>query len=326
MTEFTTQRLIIEILKTIVENNEPIGARLIADRMNERGYSLGERGVRYHLKILDAKGFTNRVGYSGRIITKKGIAEINNALVGDRMGFVISRIQELLYSTTFDPYKKSGNIITNLSIMDKDDLDKNMELIHTVIQKGYTVSPLCHIFEGGAQVSNITVPQGSVGIATICALTIDGVFLKQGIPIETKYGGIIQVDNGIPVRFTDLISYTGTSLDPITIFMSKRMTDVMGILDNDSGLLLGNLREAPIIAHEKIMEIISLLNSADIGGVIGHIHAGDTVLSAPINPGKIGIPIYAGVNPFAVLVEKGIKVITHPVSLIMDYSEMNTIF
>jgi len=326
MTEFTTQRLIIGILKTISENNEPIGARLIADKMNERGYSLGERGVRYHLKILDANGFTKRVGYSGRIITKKGIAEINNALVGDRMGFVISRIHELLYSTTFDPYKKSGNIIINLSIMDKDDLYRNKELIHTVIQKGYTVSPLCHIFEGGEKVSNITIPQGSVGIATICALTIDGVLLKQGIPIETKYGGIIQVDNGIPVRFTDLISYTGTSLDPIMIFMSKKMTDVMGILDNDSGLLLGNLREAPIIAHEKIMDIISLLNGADIGGVIEHIHAGDTVLSAPISPGKIGIPIYAGVNPLVVLVEKGIEVTTHPISLIMDYSEMNTIF
>jgi len=326
MTEFTTQRLIIGILKTISENNEPIGARLIADKMNERGYSLGERGVRYHLKILDANGFTKRVGYSGRIITKKGIAEINNALVGDRMGFVISRIHELLYSTTFDPYKKSGNIIINLSIMDKDDLYRNKELIHTVIQKGYTVSPLCHIFEGGEKVSNITIPQGSVGIATICALTIDGVLLKQGIPIETKYGGIIQVDNGTPVRFTDLISYTGTSLDPIMIFMSKKMTDVMGILDNDSGLLLGNLREAPIIAHEKIMDIISLLNGADIGGVIEHIHAGDTVLSAPISPGKIGIPIYAGVNPLVILVEKGIEVTTHPISLIMDYSEMNTIF
>jgi len=326
MTEFTTQRLIIGILKTISENNEPIGARLIADKMNERGYSLGERGVRYHLKILDANGFTKRVGYSGRIITKKGIAEINNALVGDRMGFVISRIHELLYSTTFDPYKKSGNIIINLSIMDKDGLYRNKELIHTVIQKGYTVSPLCHIFEGGEKVSNITIPQGSVGIATICALTIDGVLLKQGIPIETKYGGIIQVDNGTPVRFTDLISYTGTSLDPIMIFMSKKMTDVMGILDNDSGLLLGNLREAPIIAHEKIMDIISLLNGADIGGVIEHIHAGDTVLSAPISPGKIGIPIYAGVNPLVVLVEKGIEVTTHPISLIMDYSEMNTIF
>lgn len=326
MTEFTTQRLIIEILKTIHENNEPIGARLIGDKMDSRGYSLGERGVRYHLKILDANGFTKRVGYSGRIITKKGIAEINNALVGDRMGFVISRIQELLYSTTFDPYKKSGNIIINLSIMDKDDFDKNMELIRAVIQGGYTVSPRCHIFEEGAQVSNITVPQGSVGIATICSITIDGVLLKQGIPIETKYGGIIQVDNGIPVRFTDLISYTGTSLDPIKIFLSKRMTDVIGILDHGSGLLLGNLREAPIIAHENIMEIIDRLNNADIGGVIGHIHAGDTVLSAPINPGRIGIPIYAGVNPLAAVAEKGIEVLTYPVSSMMDYGDMNKIF
>ena len=323
MTEFTTQRTIIEILKTIYESNDPIGARLIADRMDHKGYSIGERGVRYHLKILDANGFTNRIGYSGRIITENGIAEINNALVGDRLGFVISRIHELLYETTFDPLEKSGNIIINLSVLDKDDFEENRELIHTIIQKGYTVSPRCHIFEQGAKVSNITVPEGSVGIATICSLTIDGVLLKQGIPIETKYGGIIQVDNGTPVRFTDLISYTGTSIDPIKIFLTKRMTDIKGILDHGSGLLLANLREAPIIAQANIMQIIDMLNEADIGGVIGHIHAGDTVLSAPISPGRIGIPIYAGVNPLAAVMEKGLKVSTYPVNSIMDYDEMN---
>ncbi|MCG7850064.1 MAG: NrpR regulatory domain-containing protein [ANME-2 cluster archaeon] len=326
MTEFTTQRTIIEILKSIYESDEPIGARLIADKLDGIGFSIGERGVRYHLKILDENEFTKRVGYSGRVITKKGISEINNALVGDRLGFVISRIHELLYNTTFDPIEKTGNIIINLSVMDKDDFETNMELIHAVIQKGYTVSPRHHIFKEGAKVSNITIPRGSVGIATICSLTIDGVLLKHGIPIETKYGGIIEIDNEIPVRFTDLISYTGTSIDPIKIFLSKQMTDVTSIMEHGSGLLLGNLREAPIIAYENIMNIISKLNNADIGGVIGHIHAGDTVLSAPITPGRIGIPIYAGVNPLAAVVEKGFEVSTYPVNSIMDYEDMDEIF
>lgn len=73
MTESTAKRTIIEILKTIYESNNPIGARLIADILNSNGHFIGERGVRYHLKNLDANGFTKRVGYSGRTLTKKGL-------------------------------------------------------------------------------------------------------------------------------------------------------------------------------------------------------------------------------------------------------------
>ncbi|MDL5503219.1 MAG: winged-helix domain-containing protein, partial [Candidatus Methanoperedens sp.] len=72
-------------------------ARLIADKMNERGYPIGERGVRYHLRILDERGLTKRQGYDGRIITERGTKELENALVGDRMGFIITRIEKLIY-------------------------------------------------------------------------------------------------------------------------------------------------------------------------------------------------------------------------------------
>ena len=319
----STQRILIEILKILNESDPPLGARIIADKLDSRGYSIGERGVRYHLKMMDVSGLTKRIGYSGRIITEKGCDEIDNALVGDRMGFVISQINELVYKTTFDPETKKGDIIINLSIMDKDDFERNTELMRSVVQNGYAVSPKHHIFEEGEKVSNVTIQPGSVGLATICSITIDGVLLKKGIPIETKYGGIVQFDKGIPTRFTDLISYTGTSLDPIKIFMSKKMTNINGILENNCGHLLANLREAPIIAQSRIMEVIESLNKADIGGVIEHIHAGETVLSAPISPGRIGIPIYAGVNPLAAVLETGVDVTTIPVYTVMDYRDMD---
>ncbi|MCG7850732.1 MAG: NrpR regulatory domain-containing protein [ANME-2 cluster archaeon] len=323
MTESAVKRTIIAILKIIHNSDKPIGARLIADKLYHKGSPIGERGVRYHLRILDERGLTKRVGYSGRVITNKGIAEINNALVRDRMGLVISQIHEMINRTTFDPNKKTGDIIINLSVMDKDDFERNIDLVNSVVNKGYTVSPKCHIFEEGEKVSNITVPDGSIGIATICSITIDGVLLKHGIPVNVKYGGIVKVDNGTPVRFTELISYMGTSIDPIKIFLIKQMTDVEGILDHGSGMLLANLREVPIITHDAVMEIIDRLNSAGIGGVIEHIHGGNTVLSAPITPGRIGIPIYAGINPLAVLMEKNIEVSTYPVSSVMEYRDMN---
>ena len=50
------QRKLIEILRIITESDGAIGARIIADKMRERGYQIGERGVRYHLRILDERG------------------------------------------------------------------------------------------------------------------------------------------------------------------------------------------------------------------------------------------------------------------------------
>lgn len=316
----------VEILKVLNEGDGPIGARVIADKLLDRGYSIGERGVRYHLRILDAREFTKRKGYSGRLITEKGLTEINNALVGDRMGFVISRIQELLYRTTFDPDTGEGDVIINLCTIDKDDFEANIELMSSIVHSGYTVSTRHRILEEGEKISNITIPPGSVGLVGICSVTIDGVLLKKGIPVETRYGGLVQNEDGKATRFTDIISYTGTSIDPIKIFMAKKMTQVNGIIESGSGLLLANLREAPVISQGEVMDILERLRNADIGGVIEHIHAGDMVLGAPINPGRIGIPVYAGLNPVAALVEMGVDVKAHPVSAVMDYSSLDFVF
>ena len=40
-----------------------------------------ERAVRYHMRILDEKGFTERIGYAGRQITNKGIKELEKGLI-----------------------------------------------------------------------------------------------------------------------------------------------------------------------------------------------------------------------------------------------------
>ena len=84
------QRKLTEILRIISESEDAIGARIIADKMRERGYKIGERGVRYHLRILDERGLTAREGYSGRVITESGIRELEDGLIGDRVGFIIT--------------------------------------------------------------------------------------------------------------------------------------------------------------------------------------------------------------------------------------------
>ena len=67
-----SEHKIIEILRILNEQNKPTGSKLIAQELKNKGFNLGERAVRYHMQILDEKGYTERMGYSGRQITELG--------------------------------------------------------------------------------------------------------------------------------------------------------------------------------------------------------------------------------------------------------------
>ncbi len=316
------QRKLIEILRILHENKEPIGARLIADRMNERGYAIGERGVRYHLRILDERGLTQRQGYDGRVITEQGIHELGNALVGDRVGFIINRIEKLIYDTTFDLKTGEGTVIINTSIIDKDDFDKTMEILRHVIYNGYSISPYIKLIDEGTVTSDIEIPDGKLGLATMCSITVDGILLNNGIPVNPKYGGILEVKNRKPVHFEELIVYSGTSIDPMRIFMSKKMTGVIPAVDTGSGKLLANLREIPMTAVSEAEKILGSVMDARIGGIVEIGKPGKSVLNAPVDAGKVGVVVYAGTNAMAAVEESGINVTTYPISTIMDFKEL----
>ncbi len=316
------QRKLIEILRILHENNDPIGARLIADRMNERGYPIGERGVRYHLRILDERGLTKRLGYDGRVITERGINELNNALVGDRLGFIISRIEKLIYDTTFDLRTKEGKVIINTSVINKKDLDRTMEIIRQVVYSDYPISPYMKLIEEGTITSDIRIPQGKIGLATMCSITIDGILLKNGIPVNTRYGGILEVKDKKPVQFEDIIVYNGTTIDPMRIFISKKMTGVLDAVDKGSGKLLANLREIPAPALPEAKKLLESVMQSGIGGIARIGEPGNPVFNAPVDNGKVGIAVYAGVNAMAAVEEAGIKVNTFPISTVINFKEL----
>lgn len=316
------QRKLIEILRILHENNEPIGARLIADRMNERGYPIGERGVRYHLRILDERGLTRRQGYDGRVITEQGIHELNSALVGDRLGFIITRIEKLIYDTTFDLKTGQGKVIINTSIIDKNDFDKTLEVLHHVVYDGYSISPYIKLIDEGTVSYDIKVPEGKIGIATMCSITIDGILMKNGIPVNTRYGGILEINERKPVHFDDIIVYNGTTIDPMRIFISKKMTRVLDAVDTGSGILLANLREIPASSLPEAEKILQSIMDAGIGSIAEIGKPGRSVLDAPVENGKVGVAAYAGVNGMAAVEETGIKVDTHPISTIIDFKEL----
>lgn len=319
------QRKLIEILRILYENHEPIGARLIADRMNEHGYPLGERGVRYHLRILDERGLTRRQGYDGRVITERGINELNNALVGDRLGFINTRIERFIFDTTFDLKTMQGRVITNTSIIDKNDLDRTLGIMKDVVNNGFSISPYIKIIEEGVVTSDIKIPPGKIGIATMCSITIDGILMKNGIPVNTRYGGMLEVKDKRPLRFEDIIYYTGTTIDPMRIFISRKMTRVLDAVNTGKGSLLANMREIPASAVPEAEKVLKAVMDMNLGGIAEMGESGKPVLNAPVDTGRVGIVAYAGVNGMAAVREAGISVDTHPISTIVDFRELKVL-
>jgi hypothetical protein len=92
------KRKVIAILKILRDSKAPLGARVLAQQLKAHGVELGERAVRYHLKLMDERGLTQLVGRDGRIITEGGIEELGSALVRDKVGFAISRIELLAFA------------------------------------------------------------------------------------------------------------------------------------------------------------------------------------------------------------------------------------
>ena len=84
------------ILKVLSDSREPLGARNISRRLEDYGIQLTERAVRFHLKHFDDTGLTKLVPKrAGRILTPTGHDEVRNARVRDKIGFALTKIDNL---------------------------------------------------------------------------------------------------------------------------------------------------------------------------------------------------------------------------------------
>ena len=318
-----SQRRLIEILRVIESASLPVGARAISDSLCNRGYDLGERAVRYNLQILDELGFTKKRGYSGRVITPLGSRELGDALVDDRIGFVNTRIEEYMFKTSFDPVTGRGDVVANTSIIDKADAEEVFGLLDRAFEAGYTISRRALILDEGDNLTSLEIPAGSLGIATLCSITLDGMLLKRGIPVLTSFAGLVEVREKQPGEFTDLIAYAGSSLDPMKVFMGRRVTSVTGAITKGTGRVLANVREVPVAAAEHACKLLEEFSAAGFGGLMEMGEPSEPILGCPVASGKIGIAFYAGVNGVVAAEEQGARIETAPISMLVDYSRMS---
>lgn len=312
-----TDRKMMEILRILADREEVLGAKTIAEELKKKGYDLGERAVRYHMRILDEKGFTERIGYAGRQITNKGHKELEKGLIYDQVDFIFSKFEDMIYQTTLNPSDGTGKVIVNTSSF---EYDKNiMEILKSVFKKGIAVSPYVKFLD--------PIPEegGEIRLDTVCGTTIDGMLLGKGIPVIPKYGGIVKVEDYVPIRFTELISYKKTSMTPLEAFTDKNMTSVLQVIDDGNGSIPTNFRLIPKSARENAVKLFKNLQKIGITGLLKMGKEGESVLGIPVDDNMVGIAVIGGISPLCAAKEAGFDVNIKLAENTIEFGEMQSL-
>ena len=320
------ERKVLLILRILNESPEPVGARVIARKMMERGVQLSERTVRYHLKLMDERGLTRLIGRrDGRIITGAGLDEISNARVQDKISLSISRIDVLSFKTTFSLKKKTGMVPVNISFFPEKDFKKALQIMKPVFREKLAVSDRVAVAPAGEKLGEIVVPEGKIGLASVCSILINGILLKQGIPIDSKFAGILQITNSVPLRFVELIHYAGSSLDPSEIFIRGNMTSVKKVIEEGEGKMLANFREIPALASSLVKDIIGQMGELGIHGVLSIGNPGNPICQTDVDINKVGMILVGGLNPIAAAYESGIDIDNRAMSTVIAFEHLHSV-
>ena len=317
------ERKITAILKILSDAQAPMGSRMISGLLEEQGIYLGERAVRYHLKIMDERGLTRSTGHKdGRTITVPGLEELRNSLVTDKIGFVGSRIERLAYQTNVGLRSRTGRIPVDISLFYRDQFPAALKIMTGVFDAGLSSSSLVALAGEGNNLGGIVIPAGQVGLATVCNVAVNGCLLKSGIPVYARFGGLLQIKEGQPFRFVDLVDFTGSTIDPCDIFIAGRMTDVIQAAADGNGKVLASYHEIPMLSFGRADELLQRMKNSGLITRAFLARPGEKICEIPFNPEKAGLVSLSGLNAAAAVIESGIAASNHSIFGLLDVSRL----
>jgi HTH-type transcriptional regulator, global nitrogen regulator NrpRI len=311
------------ILRILREADRPLGSLKITERLSAMGHDISERTVRFHLLDLDKAGLTDNLGRNGRSITQRGQNELESHRGFAKVGILSAKIDQMTYKMDFDLAKKTGTVVANVSVIPRDKLDASIPLMSKVFAAGYAMGKLIALLSPGEQVGQMAIPEGSVGIATVCSITVNGVLVSHGIPTNSRFGGLLELRDHKATRWAEFINYDGTTLDPLEIFIRSVMTDYVGATRNGNGLIGASFREVPADSREHVLRLGREMDKVGLGAISLVGWPGQPLLEIPVSEGRLGFVVIGGLNPVAILEEKGIPVYrTGALAGLIDYERL----
>lgn len=317
-----TERNRLLILSALNRQTGPTTSIALAGLLKGAGHELSERSIRLYLRELEAEGMTRSLGRRGRLITELGQTEVRAAQVLERVGYLSAKIDQMTYRMTFDLQTRSGLVVVNTAFVAPHHLEACLDRVCQVFVQGYAVGDRVTVLGPGESIGGRTVPPDRVGVCTVCSITVNGVLLKHGVPTTSRFGGLLQLRDGQPARFVEMIHYDGTSIDPLEAFIRAGMTDYHGAIRDGNGLVGASFREMPEASRELVVSLAERLKAIGLGAFMHIGLPGQPVLGLPVSEGRFGAVIIGGLNPFAILEETGHRIDARALADLLEYNRL----
>lgn len=313
------------ILKALADFDGPAGAARITRRIRAMGMNLQPRTVRFYLLKLDQAGLTRFVSRrQGRELTEQGREELQRSNVLEKVGFVADKVDALGYRMSFNHESYEGTIVANIALVSAAERKRVMSEMRAVFAQNLGMGTRLAIAEEGEELGDVTVPAGSIAVGTVCSVTLNGIMLHEGIPVTSRFGGLIEMRDGTPQRFVELIEYHGTTIDPLEVFINAGMTRVRECAETGKGMIGASFREIPSVAVDDVARIRKEMESYGLGGILAVGDPGQPLLDIPVAERRTGIIVVGGLNPVAAVHEAGITVSMTSLSGLADIDDFSS--
>lgn len=310
------------ILKTLKNARSALSSVRIAEELNLLGYEISERTVRLYLQQLVGEGLAKSNGKRGYLLTEAGLKELESSEIIERVGFLSAKIDRMTYRMNFDLNTALGSVVINVTIVSPELFAQNIPNICKVFSEGYAMGSLITFLGPGESLEHVTIPQGMMGIGTVCSITLNGVLLKHGIPTNSRFGGLLELVDKKPVRFVEVIMYDGTSIDPLEVFIRSGMTDYMGAIRTGNGRIGASFREFPAESRDIVEHLGGKLKRIGLGGLVTIGKPGQSVLDIPVSEGRVGAVVIGGLNPVSILEENGVRAYSKALGGLIDFNRL----
>ncbi|MBU2550087.1 MAG: DUF128 domain-containing protein [Proteobacteria bacterium] len=312
----------LAILQTLKEANRPVTSSKITADLQAQGHEISERTVRLYLQTLDEEGMTQKFGRRGRGVTEAGLEELASARIIEKVGFLSAKIDQMTYLMNFNLTTRRGTVVINTSVVEPAHIAQYVDKICRVFEKGFAMGRLLTLLEPGERVGGLVIPPGHIGVGTVCSITLNGVLLQHGIPTNSRFGGLLEIQNKKPTRFVEIINYDGTSLDPLEVFIRSGMTNYLGAVEDGNGRIGASFREFPAASREDVQALGEQLDRFGLGGLMMIGGPGQRLLEIPVSEGRVGAIVIGGLNPMAILEETGLRVQSRALAGLIDFDRL----
>lgn len=317
------QKKHLAILDALNRSGQVLSSTRITELLVEQGHDISERSVRLYLNELDGDGLTENLGRRGRVITDKGKQEADASRMLEGIGLLSGKIDSMSYKMDFDPALRRGTVVVNISAVPLDGVThERLRLIEQVFAKGYSMGTLLALFKAGENCGGFTIPEGMVGIGTVCSITLNGVLLRRGVPTVSRFGGLLELKDGVPTRFVDIIHYDGTSIDPLVVFIRSGMADYVNAVKSGNGRIGASFREFPADSVEVVGSISRQLETLGLGSLLRLGNPGQSLFGVSVGPLRAGAVIIGGLNPMSIFEETGLRVRSSALSGLVDFNSL----